>query len=101
MATSQEPARPRALSSLEVVGPFPDAERVIYDHNTLGEVLCQVKFPPVLRIEAELPAQFQDRIRDVFEIYKDSPATVLGGIAGVQMPEQVLQLVRNAMPALQ
>ena len=40
--------------------------RVIYPKNPLAEVLCQLRFPEILSIETELPAAFQERIRDVF-----------------------------------
>lgn len=44
--------------------PFPELkERVIYKKSTLVEVLCQLRFPPILLIEKEIPATFQERIR--------------------------------------
>lgn len=43
--------------------------RCIYRHNQLGEVICQLRFPQILSIETELPAKFQDAIRDVFPRY--------------------------------
>jgi uncharacterized protein (TIGR04255 family) len=42
---------------------FPDSPRVIYAKNTLAEVICQLRFHPIFRIESEPPASFQDRIR--------------------------------------
>lgn len=49
--------------------PFCDTERFIYEDTALIEVVCQLRFPPILRIEAEIPAKFQDRIRHVFPNY--------------------------------
>lgn len=43
--------------------------RCIYGNNQLGEVICQLRFPQILSIETELPAKFQDAIRDVFPRY--------------------------------
>jgi len=43
--------------------------RCIYENNQLGEVICQLRFPEILSIETELPAKFQDAIRDVFPRY--------------------------------
>ncbi len=46
--------------------PFPEYERVIYTHNPLTEVVCQLKFPRLLRLESEIPADFQERIKDSY-----------------------------------
>ena len=46
--------------------PFPEAERVVYRQNPLDRVVCQLKFPPILKIEREIPVEFQDRIRKDF-----------------------------------
>lgn len=49
---------------------FPPFDRVIYDRAPLVHVICQVKFPPVLRIESQPPADFQDQIRQEFPLYE-------------------------------
>ena len=41
----------------------------IYEKAQLIEVICQVRFPTILSIEASPPAQFQDTIRGVFPRY--------------------------------
>lgn len=51
--------------------PFPESTRVIYKRNPLVEVICQVTFPPILKIEAAPPAEFQERVRKVFPIYAE------------------------------
>ena len=43
--------------------PFPDVERVIYNENPLDRVICQLRFAPILKIDTEIPAEFQERIR--------------------------------------
>lgn len=43
--------------------------RCIYDRNPLAEVICQLRFPEILSIETELPAAFQEQIREVFPRY--------------------------------
>lgn len=48
---------------------FSSEPRCIYENNQLGEVICQLRFPEILSIETELPAKFQDAIRDVFPRY--------------------------------
>jgi uncharacterized protein (TIGR04255 family) len=47
---------------------FPEVERVVYRLAPLAEVICQVRFPSDLRIGAEPPATFQQRIRQVFPV---------------------------------
>lgn len=44
---------------------------MIYDKNPLEEVICQLRFPQILRIDSELPAQFQERIRREFPVYSE------------------------------
>ena len=64
---------------------FSTQERCIYQKNMLGEVICQLRFPEILIIGAEVPAAFQDAIRDEFPIYstrKETPAPKLTGIPG-------------------
>ena len=44
-------------------------QRCIYDTNPLAEVICQLRFPEILSIQANIPADFQDAIRQVFPKY--------------------------------
>ncbi len=46
--------------------PFPEVNRVIYKNNPLDKVICQFRFPTILKIESEIPALFQERIRHIF-----------------------------------
>jgi len=48
---------------------FSQEPHCIYRKNQLAEVICQLRFPEILSIETELPAQFQEAIRDVFPLY--------------------------------
>lgn len=54
--------------------PIPDSDRIIYGSNPLSEVVCQLKFPIILRIESEAPASFQEAIRHDYPIYKEPQA---------------------------
>ena len=45
---------------------FPEVEEVRLDRPPLDEVVCQVRFPSILRIAQEEPAAFQDLIRKRF-----------------------------------
>ncbi len=42
---------------------FPESQRVTYSRNPLVEVICQLRFPKILRIETEAPVNFQEAIR--------------------------------------
>lgn len=59
--------------------------RCIYRKHQLGEVICQLLFPQILAIDANLPVEFQEAIRDEFPQYavkKDSPAPRVTGAPG-------------------
>ncbi|MCY3721788.1 MAG: TIGR04255 family protein [Candidatus Poribacteria bacterium] len=42
---------------------FKESGRVEYECNILFELLCQVRFPEIMRISQEQPAEFQDIVR--------------------------------------
>ncbi len=44
---------------------FPEADRYLYDSNPLVEVVCQMKFSRLLRIEQD-PAAFQERVLEEY-----------------------------------
>jgi len=75
--------------------PFPRSTRVIYRRNPLNEVICQVKFPPILRIEGTAPAEFQDRIRKEFPLYSEVQPESLPP----NMPAEFANMARAMMPA--
>ena len=43
--------------------------RCIYHTNPLAEVICQLRFPEILSIQANVPVDFQEAIRQVFPKY--------------------------------
>lgn len=64
---------------------FSNEPRCIYRKNTLGEVICQLRFPQILTIETNVPDQFQEAIRAAFPRYssrKETPAPKLVGAPG-------------------
>lgn len=54
---------------MEAFFVFSDAERSVYGRNQLLEVVCQFRFPTILNIETQVPAEFQDAVRDLFPRY--------------------------------
>lgn len=68
--------------------PFPKVKRVIYKKNPLNRVICQLMFPPILKIDAEIPSEFQDRIREDFPNFAEK--------AGVEF--EVPQNVKGKIP---
>lgn len=50
--------------------PFPEMPRVVFRKNLLDRVICQVRFPPILKIDIETPAQFQESIRGNFPEFR-------------------------------
>ncbi len=71
--------------------PFPTFDRVLYEFNPLDEVVCQVRFPPILRIDAEPPAGFQEAIRSQYPTYAQSNSVTIN--LGGNVPPQVAQLM--------
>ncbi len=73
--------------------PFPDKPRVRYRKNTLRQVVCQVRFPTILRIGTEAPADFQERIRERFPLYSE----VKQALTEIELPEPLARIVRDQM----
>lgn len=64
---------------------FSQEKRCIYHKNPLNNVICQLRFPEILSIGANLPVQFQEAIRGEFPQYssrKETPAPKLVGTPG-------------------
>jgi uncharacterized protein (TIGR04255 family) len=61
---------PIALGSIvnSLAQLFPESPRVFYERAPLTQVICQFRYPSVLRIDSQPPADFQDRIRDRFPL---------------------------------
>lgn len=72
---------------------LPETNREIYRRNPLAEVTVQMRFPPILRIEAESPAQFQEAIRDHYPLYRR-------GMAAGQLPPNIPAPVRGLIQSM-
>ncbi len=49
---------------------LPEYPRVIYQNNPLNEVVCQLKFPPILKISEQKPVEFQEEIRKDYPFFE-------------------------------
>ena len=77
---------------------FPNSERVLYTNNTLQQVICQLRFPSILRIDSQLPDKFQEAIRERYPIFHERTELVIN-----QIPQQIVSLLpaqmRESIPA--
>lgn len=48
---------------------FSHSKRCVYRNNQLNEVICQLRFPEILTIGANVPVDFQEAIRQEFPKY--------------------------------
>lgn len=65
---------------------LPEFERVIYKRSPLVEVVCQLRFPPILKISHQEPVEFQDEIRFQYPLFEATKA---------QIPSEMLKLVQQ------
>lgn len=49
-----------------------EIKRVRFKKKPLVETVCQLRFPPILRIDTEIPSAFQENIRKLFPIYNET-----------------------------
>jgi uncharacterized protein (TIGR04255 family) len=73
---------------------FPSVERVVYAKNPLVEVICQIRYPTILRIGAGHAADFQERIRNEYPVYSIRQPTV----ELPQMPKELSTIVEQMIP---
>jgi uncharacterized protein (TIGR04255 family) len=75
--------------------PIPEFPRILYDKNPLEFVICQFRFPPILKIETELPSAFQESVRSQFPFFNDARTTV--GL-GEGLPPDLSKLLGAMLP---
>ncbi len=69
---------------------FSDRQRTHYANTQLREVICQLRFPPILSLGAKEPVEFQEAVRHAFPRYavkQDQPpvkVTVTNGVPQVE-----------------
>lgn len=65
---------------------LPEFERVIYKRNPLIQVVCQLRFPPILKISHQEPVEFQDEIRSQYPLFE---------IINAQVPSEVSKIAQQ------
>jgi uncharacterized protein (TIGR04255 family) len=63
-----------------------ECERVIYERNPLILVACQLRFPPILKISHQEPAEFQDEIRFQYPLFESTKP---------QFPSEISQMIQQ------
>ncbi len=64
---------------------FSKDSHCTYQKNQITEVICQLRFPEILAIGANLPVEFQEAIREEFPRYssrQETPAPKISGTPG-------------------
>lgn len=71
---------------------FSNHEHILYSANPLHEVICQLRFPEILSIGTNVPAQFQEAIRDEYPQYsarkEAAPPKITGTPGALQLENQ-------------
>jgi uncharacterized protein (TIGR04255 family) len=81
---------------------FPESDRVKYAKYPLVDVLCQLMFPTILRINADPPVAFQERIRHLYPYYQQrqvSQNLIPEGLAKI-IPPDILQELGTSGPPI-
>lgn len=68
---------------LEAAMLFPESLRVEFKRNPLKEVICQLRFPMILRLKSEDPIDFQARISADYPEYSDQQTDQDGTVVPV------------------
>jgi uncharacterized protein (TIGR04255 family) len=81
--------------------PFPRSKRVKFNKSPLRQVICQLRFPPILKIDTGIPADFQDKIRNTYPNFSDATEwkfeipKMVTGMVGPDFVNQLSQQTSN------
>ncbi len=80
---------------------FPAYKRVIYSKNPLERVICQFRFPDILKIGASDPVNFQEKIRESYPIYREKAEVSVALPAELiqQLPQEIAGLFGSSKKA--
>ena len=71
---------------------FPESERVLYKNKPLEEVICQLRYPTILRIREGQLADFQDRVGEDYPVYSEQEPSVG---ATQQIPRELAAIIEQ------
>jgi uncharacterized protein (TIGR04255 family) len=74
--------------------PFPDSERIIYAKNPLESVICQLRFPAILKISSEPPVGFQEVLRKDYPLFREIPPLDVG----TGLPPELAAIMSKLLP---
>jgi len=83
------------IPRIEDPAPFPDSERIIYTKNPLESVICQFRFPDILKISSEPPVEFQEALRKEFPLFREIPPL---NLPSTGWPSELAAIVTKLMP---
>ena len=67
---------------------FPPSPRVFYTEAPLAQVVCQLRFPQILRIDSQPPAEFQERIRGLYPLLERAQVQL-----PIDIPQEMAHLI--------
>lgn len=67
---------------------FSNEERCLLQSNQLGEVLCQLRFPEILKIKTEIPSAFQELIREDYPQFSQRMEAPMPSAPNAPVPRQ-------------
>jgi uncharacterized protein (TIGR04255 family) len=74
--------------------PFSDSQRVVYTKNPLEVVICQLRFPAILKIGSEPPVDFQEKLRKNYPLFREIPPLDVG----TGLPPELSAIMGRLMP---
>jgi hypothetical protein len=74
--------------------PFSDSQRVVYTKNPLEVVICQLRFPAILKISSEPPVDFQEALRKNYPLFREVPPLDVG----TGLPPELSVIMGKLMP---
>ncbi len=74
--------------------PFSESPRVVYGKNPLEVVICQLRFPAILKISSESPVDFQEALRKTYPLFREVPPLDVG----TGLPPELSAILAKLMP---